>query len=202
MTKIKLPFFTSCWRDANQQQGVRAEGTFNFPPAQSRDRYVQPKRTTTLGKFQKIYSLNFNKILILLEFILYAYLLFSRIKVVTSIKGVPEGIRELVTFFDYENGWNFIFLFLLFTSIILTLGKRRIAWLLKQTGLICISTTLILGENYIGILTILLFIYFSMSRTNRLFDILPKERLWFFLISISTAILLLYCSMTFNLLCG
>jgi len=153
-----------------------------------------------LGKLQKFYSLKFIENLSLLEFVLYAYLLIKRIRVIIFIKKIPKDMRSLIDLFDYENGWNFIFLFLLFLSIPLTFKRRRIAWLLKQTGLICISTTLILGENYIGILTILLFIYFSMSRTNKLFDILPKERLWFFLISISSAILLLFCSMTFNLL--
>jgi hypothetical protein len=161
---------------------------------------MQPKHTTTLEKFRKIYSLNFNKILILFELVLYAYLLVYRIKVVTSIKNIPEGTRESITFFEYENGWNFIFLFLLFVSMVLAFRKERIAWLLKQTGLICISTTLILGANYICILTIFLFIYFSVSKTTRLFGILPKERVWFFLISMSTAVLLLFCSMTFNLL--
>ena len=161
---------------------------------------MQPKHTTTLRKFEKIYSLKFIKIISSIEFVLYIYLVFSRIRVINNVKRIPKIMRSLIDLFDYENGWNFVFLLLLFTSIILIFRKRRIAWIFKQTGLICISTTLILSENYIGILTILLFIFYSMNKTIKQFDISSKEKFWFYLISIITAIILLFCSMTFDLL--
>ena len=168
--------------------------------ARQSKRYVQPKHSTTLRKFEKIYSLKFIKIISSIEFVLYIYLVFSRIRVINNVKRIPKIMRSLIDLFDYENGWNFIFLFLLFTSIILTFRKRRIAWILKRTGLICISTTLILSENYIGILTILLFIFYSTNKATKQFDISAKEKFWFFLIIIIAAMILLFCSMTFKLL--
>ena len=161
---------------------------------------VQPKYSTTLRKFEKIHSLKFIKIISSLEFVLYIYLVFSRIRVINNVKRIPKIMRSLIDLFDYENGWNFIFLFLLFTSIILTFRKRRIAWILKQTGLICISTTLILSEKYIGVLTISLFIFYSTNKTIKQFKISAKEKFWFYLISIIAAMILLFCSMSFDLL--
>lgn len=161
---------------------------------------MQTKHATTLREFENIYSFKFIKILSIVEFALYAYLVFSRIRLINAIKKIPELLRSLINLFDYENGWNFVFLFLLFSSIFLTFRKRKIAWILKQTGLICISTNFLLSENYIGILTILLFIYYSLNKTIRLFDITPKEKYWSYFISILSAVILLFCSMTFNLL--
>ena len=153
-----------------------------------------------MKKSEKIYSVKFITILSLLEFVFYAYLVFSRIRLINSIKKIPEIMRSLITLFYYENGWNFVFLFLLFASIFLTFIKRRIAWILKQTALICISTTLILSESYIAILTILLLILFSTNKIIKQFDISPKEKIWFFTISILAAFILLFCSMRFNIL--
>lgn len=160
---------------------------------------IHKTTSASLKYFQNIYSFKFIRILSSFEFVFYIYLLFTRIRILNHIKSIPKGLRELIDLYDYENGWNFIFLLILLTSIILTFSKKRFAWPLKQTGLICISVTLIF-KSALVILTILLLIYYSKNMTMKQFDITSKEKLCFYITSVVAALLLLFCSMTFELL--
>ena len=116
-----------------------------------------------------------------------------------KILSIDKGLRQLIDFYDYENGWNIIFLTLLLMSNVLTFYSKKVAWTVKQSGLICISITFISKMLYPGFLTILLFIYYSTNKTISRFDIMPKERFKFYLSVILLAFLLLTSSLLFDI---
>lgn len=92
---------------------------------------------------------------------------------------------------DYENGWNFIFLFLLLASCLLTFKSRKVAWIIKQIGLICILLTLGFKVPFVGIIVTLLIIYYSINKVSAQFYIMRNEKVKYYSISAVFAIVLL-----------
>lgn len=129
-----------------------------------------------MKQFGKIYSYKFIKALAFIEIIFYVYLIFKRVEIIIRISRLDKGLRQLIDLIDHENGWNLIFLLLLLTSNILTFYAKRIAWIIKQTGLICITISLLSKMPFPGLLTILLIIYYSTNKATIQFDIMMKER--------------------------
>jgi hypothetical protein len=133
----------------------------------------------------------------LLEFLFYGSIIYERIELIRSILRIDKGLRELINLIDYENGWNFIFLSLLLISCLLTFKPRKVAWLIKQIGLICLLVTLgfsitnRFSISYIGIIVILLIIYYSLNKVSDQFNIVKSEKMKYYLISAAIVIMLL-----------
>ncbi len=127
-----------------------------------------------------IYSVRFIKGLSIFEFFFYSYLIYDRTQIIIGLLKINKGLREIIEFDRYEYGWNFIFLILLFLSLILTYYKKRIAWTLKLIGLICIFLTLFWEKSLYSVVVIILLIYFSLDKTILNFEILMTEKLKFY----------------------
>ncbi len=133
----------------------------------------------------------FIKTLSILEFVFYGYIIYSRIELIKSILAIDKQIRDLISLIDYENGWSFIFLFLLLISCALTFHSRKSAWLIKQIGLICLLATLSHTLSYSMIIVPLLAIYYSINKVSDQFGINKSEKIKYYLISLACSISLL-----------
>jgi membrane-bound metal-dependent hydrolase YbcI (DUF457 family) len=138
-----------------------------------------------------IASKKFIRNLAILELLLYGYIIYSRIELIKSILAIDKQIRDLISFIDYENGWSFIFLFLLLISCALTFQSRKAAWLIKQIGLICLLATLSHTLTYWMIIVALLAIYYSINKVSAQFGIKNSEKIKYYLISLACSIGLL-----------
>jgi hypothetical protein len=138
-----------------------------------------------------ISSKKFIKTLAILEFIFYGNIIYLRIELIKRILAIDKQMRVLMSFLDYENGWSFIFLFLLLISCLLTFHSRKPAWLIKQIGLICLLVTLNSTLTYSMIIVALLAIYYSINKVAAQFDINKSEKIKYYLISMVCVIVLL-----------
>ncbi len=148
----------------------------------------------------ELYSDSFFKKVLLFELFLYTYLVYNRWQIVDNILKIPKGLRDLISFYETEDGWNFIFLTILIFSIGLTFVKKKAALFLKLTGLLCITTTFIFETSVYSFITIgLLFYYISKGSFHRN-QIIPKTRAPFLLWAFISGGCLWLCSAFFPLI--
>lgn len=136
----------------------------------------------------------------ILEFLFYGFIIYTRINRIVIISNIDPGLRSLINVFDYESGWNLVFLFFLVLSCILSLKYYRLAWIIKQIGLICLIVSLGFIRPYIGIISLGFLIYISLNPVAVNYGIEKKNKIILHVISSVIAIVLLIASSLIDIL--
>lgn len=152
------------------------------------------------NRINDIDPLKFIKHLLFIELVFYLYLTYDRFLIVDTVLGIDKGIRQLIDLFRREDGWNFIFLSMLLISFLLTFYRKRIAWILKIAGLLCVSFTLASEHSWLTILTVLLLAFYFRKRTMVLFDIEKEQRVRVVTIVVFSTLVLLISSILIDII--
>lgn len=131
----------------------------------------------------------FIKVLTVLELVCYALLMVNRINVVTAIRDVNEDLRQIITFYDYERGWNLVFLSILLVSCALTFTKKKLSWVLRQTGLISLALSFLIPFDLVAVLAVFLSAVYAHKQVMTYFGVTDQK--WKYIAIVTGGVVLL-----------
>jgi len=119
---------------------------------------------------EKISSSKIINALNIFEIIFFCYLIVERIQIIVKFNKIDNGLRELITFMDYENGPAILFLVIAITGNIFFYKLKRICWITKMIVFFSLLFLLINSKHIVFILILLIF-YYSLKKVRIFFEL-------------------------------